>query len=460
MRTRAVAAFCLTLLMVSACAPKTVSVPAVSTPKFPDFITPRIPPSLAATPAAANQERGWLFLQAGDFKSAEREFVAALTTTPAFYPAETALGYLELARKDPKAALTHFDRALDLNHVDVAALVGRGQSYLALDRESDALPAFEAAVAADSSLIEIRRRVEVLRFRVLEKDLSRARQAARAGRLDEATRVYLTAIASSPDSPFLYRELAAVERQNGDLDTALEHFRRATALDTGDADSLVQMGDILSARGDLEGAAKAYGDAIAIEPRAEVEAKLESTRERAALARLPAEYRAIGEVPQITRGDLAALIGIRLAALLQADRRRDAVVVTDVRTTHWAATWIMSVARGGVMEPFANHTFQPRAIVRRTDLAQAVSRLLARIAMQQPERAKAWESARLKFSDLSAGHLAYPAASAAVASGVLKVGPEDGFQPSRAVSGAEAVEAIERIEALADLRSERRSIQR
>ena len=117
-------------------------------------------------------------------------------------------------------------------------------------------------------------------------------------------------------------------------------------------------------------------------------------RARAELARLPAEYRAIDEPPQITRGELAALIGVRLAPLLQPDRRVDAEPITDVRTD-WAATWILAVARAGVMEPFANHAFQPRAVVRRVDLAQAVERLLTRVAALKPAAARAWESARV-----------------------------------------------------------------
>ena len=124
------------------------------------------------------------------------------------------------------------------------------------------------------------------------------------------------------------------------------------------------------------------------------------------------------------------------------------MLITDVRT-HWAAIWIMSVARAGVMEPFSNHAFQPRSAVRRVDLAQAASRLLARIAAADPSRAAAWQSARLKFSDLSPGHLAYPAASAAVAAGVMTMGPNGSFDPSRPVSGADAIAAINRIEALA-----------
>ena len=135
-----------------------------------------------------------------------------------------------------------------------------------------------------------------------------------------------------------------------------------------------------------------------------------------ALALLPAEYRALDQAPQITRAELAALVGIRLATLVQNAPRVNAALMTDVRN-NWAAPWIMAVARAGIMEPFANHAFQPRTVVRRVDLAQAVARLLARTAVVNPAAAKAWESAQLKFSDLSTGHLAYAAASASVAAG-------------------------------------------
>jgi len=119
---------------------------------------------------------------------------------------------------------------------------------------------------------------------------------------------------------------------------------------------------------------------------------------------------------------------------------------------NWAATWIIAVARAGVMEPFANHAFQPRGIVRRVDLAQAAARLLPAVAARNPAKAKAWETARLKFSDLALGHLAYPAASMAVASGVMSTGPGNSFQPSRPVTGAEAVETIAQVEELSGLR--------
>src|SRR5438552_12274232 len=185
---------------LSACAPRTVPSPVVTVLKFPEFVQPPIPAAFANSPVAATFTRGWAFFQAGDLRTAEREFLVAATAVPAFYPAETALGYLELARKDAKAALPHFDRVLERDQKYVAALLGRGQGLLALKREDEALAALEAALAIDPGLIDVRRRVEVLKFRGLEQRIARARELARQGRADDALQAYSGAIASSPES--------------------------------------------------------------------------------------------------------------------------------------------------------------------------------------------------------------------------------------------------------------------
>ena len=435
------------VVLTGACAPKIVPAPVVTTPKFPEFIKPAVPPAFAGTRAAAAEERGWAFLQSGDVDTAERDFADALKAAPIFYPAEISLGYVELARRDARSALPHFDRALEKRQDDAAALVGRGQALLALDREADALAAFESAVAADASLVDVRRRVDVLRFRGLEQGLSRARDAAKAGRLDEAMAAYTTALGRSPDSSFLYRELAGVERRRGNPDVALEHFRKAVSLDATDAASLAQIGELLEDQRDYAGAAKAYADALAAEPSAEMERRLEAVRARGDLARLPAEYRAIERTTQITRGELAALIGVRLGPLLQGNRG-EAALITDIRG-FWAATWITAVARAGVIEPFANHAFQPKTVVHRAELAEIVGRLLASVDARTPGQAHPWQSAQVKFSDLPTTHLAYAAASTSVAAGVMKTVGDSAFQPSGPVSGAEAFEAIARLEALA-----------
>ncbi len=435
------------LLALAGCAPRTAVLPVVTTPGFPDFMQPRIPLDLAGSPSATSTDRAWQFLQAGDLRGADREIAAALKQNANFYPAETVAAYVDLARKDGRAAVARFDRVLARRSDYLSALVGRGQALESLGRDDDAIQAFQAALALDPSLPDIGRRVEVLKFRTVQRAVVEARQAAQAGRTDEAVRAYQSAIASSPESAFLYRELAAIERDRGDEEGALGHYRRAAALDPGDSASLLGVAEILDARNDFDAAIEAYGAALAIDPDPAVSARRDAVRARAEAAALPAEYRAIQSAAQITRGDLAALVGVRLGSLLQATRGSDIGVITDIRG-NWAEPWILAVARAGVMDPYANHTFQPRNVVRRVDFAQAVTKLLAKVAVIAPAQAARWQNARGRFPDITASHLAYPAASAATASGVMTTGPGGSFQPSQVVTGAEAIEALDRLRAL------------
>ena len=441
MLTRRIAAIIGMAILMASCAAKAVP-PLPAAPKYPDFMYPAVPPELSGVDQAARIDAGWRFLQNDDLRRADREFAAALKGSPGLYPARVGSGYVALAQQDFDAALGSFDAVLRPASRYVPALVGRGQALLALNRDAEALAAFETALAVDASLTDVRRRVDVLRFRGLEDLIEKAREAAAGGRLDEAQRAYDAALMASPESAFLHRELGAVARRQGNADAALQHFRQAAELDPADTVSLVQIGELHEARQEFSDAEAAYRRATAIESTPDLARRLAAIADRAREARLPAEFRAIPTEPRITRGDLAALVGIRLDDVLRALAPRD-VVMTDV-SGHWAASWITQVSRAGVMEVFANHTFQPSTIVTRADLAGAVSRLVALMALSRPELRQRLAE-RPRIADMSIGHLSYPAASVEVASGVMPLRDGDRFENERPVSGAEAVEAVRRL---------------
>lgn len=435
------------VLFVAGCAARTaVMPPAPVAPRYPDFLYPLVPQDADAI-QVTRIERGWRYLQADNPRNAEREFEAALRLQPSFHPAATGLAYLELARRQPAEAVTFFDRALESDTAYVPALIGRGQALLELQREGDALASFEAALKADPALTELQARIEVLRFRAVQENLARARAASEGGRWTEARVAYVQAIAASPESAFLYRDLGLVERKAGELAQALEHFRKAASLDPTDAVSQAQVGSILEEQGDLAGAVAAYEKARAVDPGAVPAERLATLREAEKLSKMPAEYRAIPSSPVATRGELAALIGERLEPLLAKVRQRQ-VVVTDIRN-HWAQDWIMRVVRAGMMDTQPNYTFQPNLRVRRGDLAHTVGRVINLIAAARPEAGKAWQGARPKITDVPPGHLSYPSVSAAVAAGVMPLTDTATFQLLRPVSGAEIVEVVTRLEALA-----------
>jgi len=433
------------LVALAGCATnRAPAVPPPTTPHFPDYVFPSIPGQMSSPAIGALHELGWQWLQAGDAKAAERNFTAALKQSPEFYPSEAGLGYAALARKDGKEASSHFDRALGANPAYAPALAGKGEAQLTLGQRDQALASFEAAVSADPQLSTLRSRIEVLRFRGLQDDVDAARKAAESGRLPEARGLYERTIAASPDSPFLYRELAIVEKREGNLARALEHAQKGAALNPTEPRNFTTIGEIYEAQSEYGKAAEAYSTALSLEPNDAVEAKLDELRARAAFAAMPEEYRSIETSPTVNRAQLAALFGVRLEELLKRAPRSNAIVITDTRGS-WAAPWILSTARAGVMEVFPNHTFQPTIAVRRSDLAQAASNVLTLIAPTNPSVAASLKTARGRFPDISAGHLSYHAASVVVDTGVMTTTNDGTFQLSRPVTGQEAVAAVNKL---------------
>ena len=104
------------------------------------------------------------------------------------------------------------------------------------------------------------------------------------------------------------------------------------------------------------------------------------------------------------------------------------------------------------MEVYPNHTFQPNAVVRRAELAGGGSKVLALVAAGNPQLAASLRNARGRFPDVPQGHLSYQAVSAAVESGLMAPTADGTFQLTRAVTGAEALAAIAKLEELAGRR--------
>ncbi len=429
---------------IGACATRTLP-PVVTVPRHPDYIRPVVADT-APLVLRTGVDRGWQFLQGGDLRNAEREFAAALKAVPNSASAEAALGYVELARGEPAAAEQWFTRAIGRDAQLVAALVGRGYALVDLEREGEAVSSFEAALKIDASLTDLQARVDVLRFRATQDLLTRATSAAEAGRLDQARAAYEQAIAASPDSAFLYRDLAGVERKAGDTTAARAHLERAVELDPGDARALFALAEMTDDAGDVPGALRLYEQAQRLDPSVVPAATLARLRDRAATLKLPAPYQAIPAKPQVSRADIAALVANRLEALVGRAAPRQ-VVITDIRG-HWAQPWITAVVRASVMDTLPNYQFEPETLVRRGELARTVQRVLTLIAAVKPNAPRPWVNARAAVADVAPSHLSYPAVSAAVASGVMPL--EDGrFRLLDPVSGAEALAVLGRLEALA-----------
>ena len=422
--------------LVSSCASR---VPVVTAPAYPDYPLPLVPAALEGTPAASEHRDAWAFLQAGQLEAAEQRFAAILRRTPSFHPSATGLGFVALARGDTAGAIARFDEALTRASDYVPARLGRAEALLLDDRLAEAIDDLDAALAADPSLTGVRQRIAGLEATALTRQVTAAREAAAAGRDAEAQAAYERLIAASPESAFLYLELAEVERRVDGPASALTRLDRAVALDPDALDAWVLMADLYLASGDVDRAEQALLRADAISPGAEVERRLAELDARRRAAALPREYAAIETADAINRGQLAALLGVQFEPLLAGLAGDGAAIITDARD-HWAYNWMIDVAQAGIMPADVNYRFLPDQVVNRAELARILVRMLRGAGMEPVSPA-----ALPGFSDLDPGHLDYPAVSEVVAAGLLPPLPGNAFRPGLPVTGGEAVAALSRL---------------
>ena len=437
------------LLFVASCTSHRAAAPAAVAPRYPNYTQPDVPASLTVTPIVQREyDLGWQRFQAGDFQGANAALAEVLAEAPGFYPAETALGDLALAQRETKAAFDHFTTALAADARYLPALEGRVQAALAMSDDLATAVALEQLLAVDPSREEARTRLGLIRLRIVQGQLAAAANARSAGRLPEAQTIVERALQISPSSPVLLRELADIERTRGTLPDAEQHARKAVELDSADPESLAVLGAVLEGEGKIVEAADTFARAVSLDPRPAWREKRDALRTRARYEALPAEYRAIPTAPTITRAQVAAAIGIDLDILLSRATPPSAVVVTDVRT-NWAATYIVRVTQAGIMDAYPNHTFQPNAIVRRSDLAQVASQLLVLAGQTHPDEATKWRAARPRVDDVPAGHVAYRAIVLSVGAGAMKLDEAGRFWPGRPATGADLTGVIARLKPFA-----------
>jgi hypothetical protein len=295
------------------------------------------------------------------------------------------------------------------------------QAQVALGNYDEAVAAMEKLTALDPK--RDRTQLDMLRFRQIQGLIENGRKARQAKRLDEADSIFSRALALSPQSTIILRELAATEIALG---TA--HRSRSPRAARGVArcqrcgsacDGWRRPGSAEPAAGGRRGLRRA----AALDDR--WKSKAESLKAAANTTAVPEGLRDIAAAPTVTRAQLAGLIGTRLNDLVTRAPRRAPAIVTDVEG-HWAAAWIVPVAQTGIMEVFSNHTFQPGATVRRGELAQAVSQLLPLALAGRVAQLTQWQAARPAFPDVAVANLYYRAAALAVTAGIMTVDEPDG----------------------------------
>jgi len=414
----------------------------------PAFFVGDIPPDISTRLRLDDRiavREAWDALKAGREEQA-RKLVSKLgATSPAFAVglayADLLLGDLAHAEEGFKASLWSFP---DMT----PARIGLAQIYESRRESEKVLGEYREILKRDPDDLWAKPRFEALRDNLVKAAMADARVALAAGDRETAKREFLKVLFFAPETAEAHLDLARIYRQEKNAAGALLHFKAAMEGRTADKALLREYAEYLADSGELGQSLDILEKLAALEPRdAAIGKRIEELKARLGIYELPNQYSDIPSLEAVAREDLAALIGVKFGDLLSSPGRRTEILV-DISMS-WAQKYIVKVASLDIMSVFDNHTFQPRRIINRAELADTAVRLIGVLQSRGAKFVPLVETRRIQVADVSADSYYHQAIIRALSFQVLTLTPGRMFEPERTVPGNEAIRVMDLILGLA-----------
>jgi len=362
------------------------------------------------------------------------------------------LGYVSLSSQDLASAETQFKESLARVPDMTPANAGLAQVYEIRGEKELAAAQYRAILEREPDNSWAKPRFEAVRREVVASLLEEARTAGAAGRKDEARRALEKALACDPDSQEANYLLGVSMLEAGDLEGARVRFERIAG---NDRETQARKKKVLRAlaegfygKGEFGRSLDSYEKLAELEPQDKaVAARIAELKDKLGVYDLPSQYGLIPSEEAITREDLAALIAVKFKAFLDLPESQTQILV-DIATS-WAQAFIIKVASHGVMGTFDNHTFEPRRIINRADLAQSLAALIDLLKTRGARLVPLLDTRRLQVADVPPDSYYFAPILKVISYQVMDLTPQRTFEPERTVPGREAVRVLDTLLGLA-----------
>jgi Tfp pilus assembly protein PilF len=391
---------------------------------------------------AAND--AWEALNAGRTEQARKYLMKLGTANPV---REAGLAYVDLLSGDLAAAEARFKSSVEGTPDMTPSHAGLAQIYESRREREKAFSEYAEILKRVPAHRWAEPRFRALRDELVRESTASAREALVSGNRETAKREFLKVLDYDPGSIVAHLELARIYRQEKDAADALPHYKAALEAGTPDKTLLREYAEFLAEAGDLGQSLDVLEKLAAAEPKdAAVGRRIEELKSKLGVYEIPSQYDSIPALEAITREDLAALIGVKFGDVLDTPGRRTEILV-DIAAS-WAQRFIVTVASLEIMRASVNHTFQPRRIINRAELADAAVRLIEVLQSKGAKFVALVETRRIQVADVSPDNSFFASITKALAFQVMTLTPERRFEPERTVTGDEAIRVIDLIQSL------------
>jgi tetratricopeptide (TPR) repeat protein len=201
---------------------------------------------------AAHLLRSSALIGIGEKDKAKVELDQILKVAPNSTDAKFQLGLINYNEKNYKQADAIFRQMQTMNPADTRGIMGVIETQVAQRDFDDAIKSLDAELVKDPKRQDYR--------------LALANVQVRAQRYDSAIQDYQALIANNNKSADIYTRLGETYRLKGDINAAIENFRKASALAPNDAVPLTRMAMLLDGIGRRNEAKPLYEQILRISP--------------------------------------------------------------------------------------------------------------------------------------------------------------------------------------------------
>jgi Tfp pilus assembly protein PilF len=384
-------------------------------------------------------EEAWENLRQGRGKKAQKLISKLGTESPFYY---VGMGYASFLLNSLRDSQSYFKLALD-NYPDmILAHIGLAQVYQKTGQEDLAFVEFREILKQEKDNTWAQQSYDILKERKTAEALEEAETYLARQDMERSKEALLKALYYSPQSTEAHLSLAEIYIKEDNQENALVHLKSASANEPDNREILKLYAETLYQAEDFPRSLEIYEKLLEAEPKNEdIQIRVKALKNRLGIFELPSQYDAIPSTEAVTKEEVAALIAVKFKDILDEPQTQPPIII-DISTS-WASKYILKTTTLGILDVYSNHTFQPKKIVTRAEMADLLYRLINYLKRKNHMFISQIPPERIQISDVSPDNYYYQPILRMVSYDIMDLSADRTFNPDLPVSGQQAMRLLD-----------------
>jgi Tfp pilus assembly protein PilF len=380
-------------------------------------------------------EDAWKSIRQGKGLKARKSLSKLNEQSPFYY---VGMGYAYFIMND-LALAEDFFKAAQRYSPDMAIIhLGLAQIYIKTDRDDQAFAELREILKQEPDHPWAKTQYQIIKDQKTEEYLNAGISYLEAGNVEGSKEAYLRALYYSPESTQAHLALAEIFEKEDNLENALVHLEAASKSDPENKEILAKYADILFLTNENKKAMDIYERLAVEEPdNQDFQQRLEILKNRLGIFELPSQYNDIVSSEAVSKEEVAALLAVKFKDLLEAPSKTPPIII-DIATS-WAADYILRMTSLGLLDIYPNHTFRPKKIITRAEMAEILLRLVDYLQEKGYRFIRQIPPESIQISDVLPDNYYYQPILQIISYDIMGLSPDKAFQPDLPVSGPEAI---------------------